>query len=772
MLYFLIHVVQPPVLPNLQRIPPSRTLSQDEVELNGHNIYFYDDIATLRRDWQSQNTQNVAELLLDFYRLFSREFSFSRDAISLKTEGGLIPKPDSHAELYIEDPFQSGYNVSRTVTKDGLYTIRGEFMRAVKILQNKNTRVSAQLAELCEEREDVVARAPDTPPHRNKFNHHHHHHPQQQQQPHQLSYVNGDARPMRDHHEVQNRRGGQTASSAAGSFAFEEMARGLGRQRGQMPYPTTAMLAPLSQQGGLSPRPPNMGLQRSVRDSSTPAHHRATMREPINASVPSATRSDDGNTSSTFEDGEGPSRGQLSPGAMASRNAHASARTSPTFASSIPHGLERTKNNQVGEAWAFGSEIVFGSERFKLHSRPHRRPGSNQSDSSIPEAASASFTNTTRLDLAPPSPVSLSSASTSGPAPAALVRPLTARSTAGTTSDAPSGSVSHRAPSSLANELGMEECLAINDGSSAPQGGSSAVSTAPDAQYPDEDGGFEDADAPVDERVPAVIAADPNDHDPPLTRRDVQEEEKEEEHEQARSSIDGSHNSDDVDDVDEEEEEEEDSHRQEPSSHSYTAAWASRQLHEQQRVLQQQHLQASDGSSSLPLPPEIKASTATTRPRGELTASALNSNNSKHESKKKKKKEKAKEVKVKKPKTAASDERQESSGRSSLSADEEGKAAAAVQARQNEAQVAAAMPEATPTSHEEEPLGFQQNGGKDSDQESLTSSVLDELNRVSGLHSRESSFSEDRLGFGAAPPDTTTTETTTAGRSTTSSPDA
>jgi terminal uridylyltransferase len=40
--------------------------------------------------------------------------------------------------LCIEDPFEISYNVARTVTKDGLYTVRetvqrGEFMRATRV---------------------------------------------------------------------------------------------------------------------------------------------------------------------------------------------------------------------------------------------------------------------------------------------------------------------------------------------------------------------------------------------------------------------------------------------------------------------------------------------------------------------------------------------------------------------------------------------------------------------------------------------------------------
>lgn len=129
MIFFLIHIKRPAVLPNLQRIPPSGHASKtQDAQLNGHDIYFYDDVATLRKEWSSLNSENVGELLLDFFRYFSKDFSYSRDGISIRAETGLFSKDNITwaSELCIEDPFQSGYNVARTVTKDGLYTVRTE----------------------------------------------------------------------------------------------------------------------------------------------------------------------------------------------------------------------------------------------------------------------------------------------------------------------------------------------------------------------------------------------------------------------------------------------------------------------------------------------------------------------------------------------------------------------------------------------------------------------------------------------------------------------
>ncbi|WFD07866.1 RNA uridylyltransferase [Malassezia vespertilionis] len=159
-LFFLVHVKRPPVLPNLQRISPAHTPEM----LQGHNIHFYDDIEKLRTAWTSHCRESVGELLLDFFRFFSRDFNYAKDAISLSTEAGLVSKESrgwSTEYLCIEDPFQLGYNVSRTVTKDGLYTIRGEFMRAGRLLANRNVRADALIAELCEEREDELTQAPN-----------------------------------------------------------------------------------------------------------------------------------------------------------------------------------------------------------------------------------------------------------------------------------------------------------------------------------------------------------------------------------------------------------------------------------------------------------------------------------------------------------------------------------------------------------------------------------------------------------------------------------
>ncbi|KAF9054216.1 hypothetical protein BJ165DRAFT_694178 [Panaeolus papilionaceus] len=174
-IYFLVHVKNPPVLPNLQQMPPLRPISNEDTHLNGHNIWFFDDIDLLRQRWHSENTETVAELLIDFFRYYSRDFSYNTGVASIRA--GLLKKDskgwqneltgnryDSRERnrLCIEDPFEVDFNVARCVTKDGLYTIRGEFMRASRILQTRPERAIVALAELCEERKDeeLVAAPP------------------------------------------------------------------------------------------------------------------------------------------------------------------------------------------------------------------------------------------------------------------------------------------------------------------------------------------------------------------------------------------------------------------------------------------------------------------------------------------------------------------------------------------------------------------------------------------------------------------------------------
>ncbi|WAR59912.1 hypothetical protein PtB15_11B553 [Puccinia triticina] len=180
-IYYLVNGRKAPVLPNLQQLPPPRVTPPEDTVYEGHDIYFFDDLDALPRFWVGMNRENVGELLIEFFRFFSSTFRYTHDVISVRTPGGLMSKEskgwmhDNIEEskdgrggflkidlnrLCIEDPFQTNYNVARTVTRDGLFTIRGEFMRAVRVLSTRTDRLDVMIRELCEERQEGVLMAP------------------------------------------------------------------------------------------------------------------------------------------------------------------------------------------------------------------------------------------------------------------------------------------------------------------------------------------------------------------------------------------------------------------------------------------------------------------------------------------------------------------------------------------------------------------------------------------------------------------------------------
>ncbi|TNY19058.1 hypothetical protein DMC30DRAFT_354500 [Rhodotorula diobovata] len=188
-IHFLAHVKQPPVLPNLQRLPLPGDTQLEELTYEGHDISFYDDVDALPALFQTLNTDSAGELLVDFFRYWSKDFNYAHLVVSIRSDQGTVPKVhkgwhtdfefdpevivrDQH-KLCIEDPFQLDYNVARTVTRDGLYTIRGEFMRAFRILttppraatsSSPEENIGTLIGALCEERDDYLLRRPPLPP--------------------------------------------------------------------------------------------------------------------------------------------------------------------------------------------------------------------------------------------------------------------------------------------------------------------------------------------------------------------------------------------------------------------------------------------------------------------------------------------------------------------------------------------------------------------------------------------------------------------------------
>ncbi|KAI1317217.1 hypothetical protein EDD11_008809 [Mortierella claussenii] len=195
----VIHVLQRRgVLPNLQSIVAVGNNNNNGKipfwDCQGFNRYFFEDIPSLSRYWQATPEamkESVGELLYEFFRYFASEFRYASHVVSIRS-GGLMTKeakewtkdhtqpqqqsqvplpaptetttPQTDAQhavdakpivknrylFCIEDPFELDHNVGRPVDRYSLFTIRGEFMRAAKILSRNG---DGAITRLCQERE-------------------------------------------------------------------------------------------------------------------------------------------------------------------------------------------------------------------------------------------------------------------------------------------------------------------------------------------------------------------------------------------------------------------------------------------------------------------------------------------------------------------------------------------------------------------------------------------------------------------------------------------
>lgn len=190
-LHYLINVANPPVLLNLQTTKEAvedRSPLNDEI-IDGYTVRFWrsenEIIDHARSGRLANNTRdNVGSLLRGFFHYYAQQgyysprggFCWPKDVISIRTNGGLIPKiekgwteaktitieptnADGDAReikqrylLAIEDPFEIDHNIARTVVYHGIRAIRDEFQRAHGIVQN----VGPGVANV-----DLFAEAPD-----------------------------------------------------------------------------------------------------------------------------------------------------------------------------------------------------------------------------------------------------------------------------------------------------------------------------------------------------------------------------------------------------------------------------------------------------------------------------------------------------------------------------------------------------------------------------------------------------------------------------------
>ncbi|KAL2038777.1 hypothetical protein N7G274_008535 [Stereocaulon virgatum] len=192
-LHYLVNIANPPVVPNLQRMPQAfqDELSSKEISYEGHDIRFFRNekaIEELRRRKEiTVNEESVGSLLRGFFHYFAQQgytspgggFHWTLDTLSLRTIGGILPKQTKgwtgakteRVEMAgpgatqtkevrqrylfaIEDPFEIEHNIARTVVHNGIVAIRDEFRRAHRLIENAGYDRGKGLEDLFAEAED------------------------------------------------------------------------------------------------------------------------------------------------------------------------------------------------------------------------------------------------------------------------------------------------------------------------------------------------------------------------------------------------------------------------------------------------------------------------------------------------------------------------------------------------------------------------------------------------------------------------------------------
>ncbi|CAM9446752.1 unnamed protein product [Discosporangium mesarthrocarpum] len=181
----LLHFLQtrnPPVVPNLQALPPdwtgqpmplgppSRHLPRHDVlqPVDGHyyNTYFFDPMASgehrsqgasALRAFCSRNKETLGSLLAGFFRYYGHELDSRKHIVSVRL-GDVADRERKaeescwglHTRLSIEDPFETWYDVAHVLKWSRYKHVHTEFMRAYSVLVN-TTRADDILPTLWEE---------------------------------------------------------------------------------------------------------------------------------------------------------------------------------------------------------------------------------------------------------------------------------------------------------------------------------------------------------------------------------------------------------------------------------------------------------------------------------------------------------------------------------------------------------------------------------------------------------------------------------------------
>ena len=168
-LHYLMNVVHPPVIPNLQHLAYNEDAWGHKASVDlfegKFDIRFLADKRKIEdyRKIVAQNRDSTGNLIRGFFWYYSARdgFNWKNDIISIRTRGGILKKFSKgwteakwseHSSkknvrlrylMAIEDPFETDHNVARVVGHHGIVAIRDEFRRAWDIISKIGTEDTA-----------------------------------------------------------------------------------------------------------------------------------------------------------------------------------------------------------------------------------------------------------------------------------------------------------------------------------------------------------------------------------------------------------------------------------------------------------------------------------------------------------------------------------------------------------------------------------------------------------------------------------------------------
>lgn len=129
-LHFL-QTLKEPILPPFNLLIQKARKEDKRMTEDGIECTFLRDLNAL--EFNTNNTTSIDELLVQFYEFYS-SFDFSKRGISLN-EGKSILKPD-HSAMYIVNPLEAQWNVSKNVSHEETERFRIEVRNSAWILES------------------------------------------------------------------------------------------------------------------------------------------------------------------------------------------------------------------------------------------------------------------------------------------------------------------------------------------------------------------------------------------------------------------------------------------------------------------------------------------------------------------------------------------------------------------------------------------------------------------------------------------------------------